>query len=426
MTEIATQPERLQADPHQVIDGSGSVAVANAVSQAPESRYLIDFQPTYTDKLSLKHTTNELESMEGITSIDNIIRTGEMTQNMALDKDKRPFITAGHCDEPILEDLGQLVVSYGNLGSAISALGYTFSVRGLGQSTKPRSNQYQATKDGGQVTSYCGSTINGLDEQDREPDPSRMIATAIQAQKLEKLLLQENGKHTITSHEALLLPYEQSFISEVDGKKYLTSCDIPWLGVRTNDPDGAHAQMLAGIENPIGIKIGPDDSAEKIAKLAKLLNPDKKPGKLIFIMRFGYKQVGNAHEILDAIEENDPNSIKISDPGHGNTEVTKDGVKTRRLPKMISEVRTLSEMCRMRGMRLHGLHLEASGKDDREECVDDKYEAPLHKSRVDPELNNRQLQIILEETRECFADKKFTKSIRAVDGKVVLPIFSLL
>ncbi|MEK9195856.1 MAG: 3-deoxy-7-phosphoheptulonate synthase, partial [Patescibacteria group bacterium] len=201
----------------------------------------------------------------------------------------------------------------------------------------------------------------------------------------------------------LLKIYEESFMVKENGKKYLTSCDIPWIGKRTNDPDGMHVEMLSDIENPVGVKIGPGDKPGKIAELTQKLNPNGEPGKLLFILRFGVDNLYQAPEILQFIKNHSHGALILCDPMHGNTVKTADGRKTREVPKIIDEIKAISKMCRDLGIRLHGLHLEASGRDDRVECVDSEGQSPNHTAVVDPELNNDQLAWVLEETRKCFS-----------------------
>ena len=62
-----------------------------------------------------------------------------------------------------------------------------------------------------------------------------------------------------TSHESLLLGYEESLtrIDSTSGDWYNTSAHMLWIGDRTRQPDGAHVEFQSGIDNPIGLKIGP-------------------------------------------------------------------------------------------------------------------------------------------------------------------------
>ena len=59
-----------------------------------------------------------------------------------------------------------------------------------------------------------------------------------------------------TSHEALLLPFEQAMtrIDSTTGEYHDTSAHFVWIGDRTRQLDGGHVEFCRGIENPIGIK----------------------------------------------------------------------------------------------------------------------------------------------------------------------------
>ena len=96
-----------------------------------------------------------------------------------------------------------------------------------------------------------------------------------------------------TSHEALLLPYEQALtrIDSTSGDWYGCSAHLLWIGDRTRQPDGAHVEFLRGVRNPIGVKVGPSTPADDLLRLIETLNPDNEPGRLTLIARMGADKV---------------------------------------------------------------------------------------------------------------------------------------
>jgi 3-deoxy-7-phosphoheptulonate synthase len=272
-------------------------------------------------------------------------------------------------------------------------------IRGAGQASKPRSLEME----NGQY-SYYGDMVNSL-TGDRTPDPSRMVAAAIQSRDISKALEHNNSQHVMLAHEALLLPYERNFILDENGDQFLASADMPWIGERTRKKGSLQVQLLDDVYNPIGIKIGPETTQGDIAYLAEKLNPLAEPGKLAFIFRFGRDRINNASVVLDAINRLAPNSIIMSDPCHGNTVKVqnRDGQsqKTRIVEDMIDEVVGISDICNMYGMKLHGLHLEAVAmSEDKKQCIDKRGELPTCKSDVDPQLNIVQLRKLLKATKD--------------------------
>jgi len=201
-----------------------------------------------------------------------------------------------------------------------------------------------------------------------------------------------------TSHEALSLEYEATQTRQVprrDGWYNLTT-HLPWIGMRTASLDGAHVEYCRGIRNPIGIKIGPSMTNEWLEALLDVLNPDHEPGRIVLIHRMG---VGKVEEglprLIDCVRSHGNPVLWVSDPMHGNTETTADGIKTRRFENILGEVEQSFEIHRRMGTRLGGIHFEMTGENVTE-CVGGSSglsEADLHRayrSKVDPRLNNEQ------------------------------------
>src|SRR6185436_12300854 len=128
-----------------------------------------------------------------------------------------------------------------------------------------------------------------------------------------------------TSHEGLLLVYEQAQTRRVPHRAgwYNLSTHIPWIGMRTAQPGGAHVEYFRGIANPIGMKVGPGMAAETLLELAEILDPDREPGRLTLIHRFGHKRIAEGlPPLLDALRRAGRTPLWICDPMHGNSEAT--------------------------------------------------------------------------------------------------------
>ncbi|MEM7677290.1 MAG: 3-deoxy-7-phosphoheptulonate synthase class II, partial [Myxococcota bacterium] len=201
-----------------------------------------------------------------------------------------------------------------------------------------------------------------------------------------------------TSHEALALDYEMAQTRKVPRRTgwYNLSTHLPWIGMRTAAPDGAHVEYCRGIRNPIGIKIGPAITKDWLSKLVDILDPDGEPGRLTLIHRFGAQKVD---ELLPAFIE-DVKALGrpilfCCDPMHGNTETTDDGIKTRRFDNIRYELERSFEIHRSLGSHLGGVHFEMTGENVTE-CiggssgVDAQDLRRDYRSRVDPRLNYEQ------------------------------------
>ena len=200
------------------------------------------------------------------------------------------------------------------------------------------------------------------------------------------------------AHEGLHLHYEQAqtrFLERRDGWYNLTT-HFPWIGMRTAELDGAHVEYFRGIENPMGIKIGPGMTREWIQGLIRVLNPNNEPGRLTLIHRYGAKSIeDHLPELISAVKETGSPVLWVCDPMHGNTESTADGVKTRRFDNIVSEVESAFRVHERMGTYLGGIHLELTGENVTE-CtggargLTDADLARAYKSTVDPRLNYEQ------------------------------------
>lgn len=201
-----------------------------------------------------------------------------------------------------------------------------------------------------------------------------------------------------TSHEALHLPYEQTLTRESVRRNgwYNLGTHFPWVGERTRSLTGAHVEMLRGIQNPVGIKVGPNANPDEIVDLIRLLNPTNEPGRVTIIHRFGSGQVAEVlPHLVEAVSRDGGLVLWCCDPMHGNTVSTNSGHKTRRFDDCLAELRTAFAVHRSCGTRLGGVHLELTGENVTE-CVggssglteDDLHSA--YNTHCDPRLNYEQ------------------------------------
>jgi 3-deoxy-7-phosphoheptulonate synthase len=201
-----------------------------------------------------------------------------------------------------------------------------------------------------------------------------------------------------TSHEALVLPYEEALTrrDSLTGDYYDCSAHTVWIGDRTRQVDGAHVEFLSGIENPIGVKVGPSADPAEIAELCGRLDPSMTPGRLTLITRFGAGKVA-AHlpDLVDAVGASGHPVIWACDPMHGNTFTSAEGIKTRRFDDILAELGEFFTVHRSMGTWPGGVHVELTG-DDVTECLggaEAVAEGDLglnYTSICDPRLNARQ------------------------------------
>jgi 3-deoxy-7-phosphoheptulonate synthase len=323
-----------------------------------------------------------------------------------------------------------------------------------GQFAKPRT---EPTEKKGNVVlpSYRGDIINGIefDADSRTPDPQRMLRAYSQSaatlnlmraftqggyadlHNVHKWMLEslagtpesmryretadrisealdfmeacginservpDLGRTTIfTSHEALLLPYEQALTrtDSTTGDWYDTSAHMVWIGDRTRQPDGAHVEFCRGVRNPIGLKCGPSLEPDGLMRLIEILNPDNEPGRLTLVARFGVGKVEQGlPKLLRPVLREGRQVIWSCDPMHGNTVKAANGYKTRVLDSVLTEVRSFFDVCRAEGAYAGGVHFEMTGQDVTE-CLGGVQEikesdlAARYHTHCDPRLNATQ------------------------------------
>lgn len=176
---------------------------------------------------------------------------------------------------------------------------------------------------------------------------------------------QFNQVSLYTSHEALLLGYEEALtrIDTTTGDWYDTSANMLWIGDRTRQPDGAHIEFLRGVRNPVGVKVGPNNSLDDILRIVETLNPDNEPGRLSLITRFGAEKVEKyLPPLLRAVKSRGYRVVWLCDPMHGNTYTNQSGQKTRRYEDILTEIKNSWTIYRAEGTIAGGVHLELTGE----------------------------------------------------------------
>ncbi len=201
-----------------------------------------------------------------------------------------------------------------------------------------------------------------------------------------------------TSHEALLLHYEQGLTRRVPRNPgwFNLSTHFPWIGMRTAGLQGAHVEYFRGIRNPIALKVGPSVTPDQLLPLIDVLNPHDEPGRLTLIHRMGNARIASAlPALLAAVKREGRRVLWVADPMHGNTESTSNGHKTRQFDNIRGELDQAFDIHAAVGTFLGGVHLELTGEDVTE-CMGGARglsESDLdraYKSMVDPRLNYEQ------------------------------------
>jgi len=414
-------------------------------------------QPKYPDKEALDTVLNRLGRAPALVTIDEI---KQLRRELALACEGKAFVLqGGDCAESFAEFSENTVLDTLRVLLQMAVV-LMFSRRVpvvkigrlAGQFAKPRS-QPEEEVDGVRLPSYKGDIINEMsfDADARRPDPERMWRAYVQAVSTlnlvrawsrdgladlraihnltlnftrrpelterylqiardieraiefmaacgissEQLAFQETRIYT--SHEALLLPYERSLFRQTEqGQWFNASSHFCWIGDRTRQLDGAHVEMLRGIENPIGLKVGPSLESAELLQLIERLNPENIPGKLMLITRFGNDRIGNAlPPLVEAVKNSGAKVLWSCDPMHGNTFVSSQGLKTRRLESIAGEVEQFFNVHHAAGTYPGGVHLELTGKHVTE-CLggglggDEQLLRDRYHTHCDPRLNNDQ------------------------------------
>ncbi|RUM64942.1 MAG: 3-deoxy-7-phosphoheptulonate synthase class II [Sulfurimonas sp.] len=413
-------------------------------------------QPTYPDKAVLDHVLAELKNYPPLVFAGEArtlkAQLGDVANGNAF------LLQGGDCAESFSEfhadnirDTFKAMMQMAVVMTYSGGLPVVKVGRMAGQFAKPRSSDTE-TFDGVELASYRGDIINGTEftAEARIPDPQRMIKAYNQssatlnllrafasggladlhqvhqwtldfahqsvvskkyekmAEEIEKSLrfmeacgVTSKNYRTLretdfyTSHEALLLPYEEAFTRKdsITGDWYDTSAHMLWIGDRTRQLDGAHVEYLKGVKNPIGVKAGPTMDPQDLVKLCNALNPKNEAGRLNVIVRMGAGKVGDGMPaLIKAIEKEGLKVVWSCDPMHGNTIKSSNNYKTRPVDSILMEMKEFFQIHKAEGTHAGGVHLEMTGKNVTE-CIGGSFTvteenlSSRYHTHCDPRLN---------------------------------------
>ena len=419
--------------------------------------------PTYSDENKLNSVLDSLSSMPPLIFAGET--RSLKSQIYQVQKGEAFYLQGGDCAESFSElnpntirDTFKLILQMAVVLTYATNTPVVKLGRIGGQFAKPRSSDFEE-KDGLKLPSYRGDIINSHEftKESREPDPQRMMqaynhsaatlnllrafaqggfASLTQlnkwnldfannfestqkyksiSQKIEESIKFMNAcgineKNTrelretdfYTSHEALLLPYEEAFtrIDSTTGDWYNVNSHFLWVGDRTRDPNGAHIHYLSGIKNPLGLKVGPSTNIDDLKKNIEILNPENEGGRLTLIVRMGAEKIQSTFpQILKEIDKLGLNITWVCDPMHGNTSTSNSGYKTRATENILSEIKSFFEIHKSQGSIPGGVHLELTGLNVTE-CVGgpdeikDENLGDRYHTFCDPRLNvNQSLEL---------------------------------
>ncbi|KAK3151802.1 hypothetical protein QOZ80_3AG0250750 [Eleusine coracana subsp. coracana] len=448
--------------------------------------------PEYPNAAELESVLNTIEAFPPIVFAGEARRLEERLAEAAMG---RAFLLqGGDCAESFKEFNGNNIRDTFRVllqMSAVLMFGAQMPVikvgRMAGQFAKPRSEAFEV-RDGVKLPSYRGDNINGdaFDEKSRNPDPQRMIRAYAQSAATLNLLRafatggyaamqrvtqwnldftdhSEQGDryrelaHRVdealgfmsaagltvdhpsmnstefwTSHECLLLPYEQALTRQdsTSGLFYDCSAHMLWVGERTRQLDGAHVEFLRGIANPLGIKVSDKMNPTELVKLIEILNPSNKPGRITIITRMGAENMRvKLPHLIRAVRHAGQIVTWITDPMHGNTIKAPCGLKTRPFDSILAEVRAFFDVHEQEGSHPGGVHLEMTGQNVTE-CIGGSRTVTFddlsdrYHTHCDPRLNASQsleLSFIIAERLR----KRRIRSSSGLNGILPLPPFGL-
>lgn len=369
----------------------------------------IEQQPDWPDRDELDAVADYLHGLPALTPVEEILR---LREDLARANAEPGFVLqAGDCAEPLgaaamasARAKHELITSLSGrlaheLDRPVTALG-----RLGGQFAKPRSEAFESVGEQ-RLPVFRGVMVNepAPNLRARQPDPHRLISCYYTARQV-MAELSAAGSSLRTSHEVLILEYEQALtrLDEATGEWFLCSTHLPWVGDRTRRLDGAHLHFLAGLGNPVAVKIGPSADVDEVVRMCALLDPHRLPGRLTLISRMGHRSIATClPPLVRAVADAGHPVGWMCDPMHGNTVRGTGGVKTRHLHDIIAEVTTFVEVLRRHGRQPMGLHLELAA-DDVTECVggarvpDQSHLGRAYRSLCDPRLNNEQADAVVD------------------------------
>ena len=422
-------------------------------------KYKAKHIPDYKDP---EHLIRVLETLKGFPPLVFAGEVRSLSNSLAEVAEGNGFLLqGGDCAESFSEfhadnirDTFRVILQMAIILTSGTNLPIVKVGRMAGQFAKPRSSPTEQNN-GQELESYKGDIINGIefDETVRKPDPDRMLKAYSQAASTLNLLrafadggyadlrfvnswnmgflksgseyeryrklankIQESlnfmdalGVTTdktpqlrktdyYTSHEALLLPYEEALtrIDSTSGDIYDTSAHFVWIGDRTRFENSAHVEFCKGIKNPIGIKCGPSTDHDDLIKIIDKINPDNTAGRITLLARYGNDKVDNLlPKLIKRITDEGRIVVWSCDPMHGNTIKSSNGTKTRPFNEILSEVKKNIQLHNSLGSWFGGIHLEMTGQNVTE-CtggIDEISESDLkdrYHTHCDPRLNSNQ------------------------------------
>ena len=447
--------------------------------------YPVKHIPSYQDEKELNMVLGKIKNFPPLVFAGE---TRHLKQQLSDVVDGKAFLLqGGDCAESFAEFNPDNIRDYFKVMLQMSlVLTYSASLpvvklgRIAGQFSKPRSAPTEKQGDK-ELPSYLGDNINGIEfnEKARRPDPKRLFKAYSQAASTLNLLrafchggfadlkmvhlwnlgyikkspqakkfkeLEDKIADALafmdacginsdfnrrlktvnfwTSHEALLLPFEESMtrIDSTTGEYHDTSAHFVWIGDRTRQLDGGHVEFCRGIENPIGIKCGPTSKPDEIVKICNVLNAKNEKGKITLISRFGHDNVEKfLPKLIRAIKKEGLNVIWSCDPMHGNTIKSTTGFKTRPFNNVLKEVKNVFAVHQSEGSYAGGLHIEMTGQNVTEctggtQKISDKDLSSRYRTHCDPRLNaNQALELAFLISDEIKKNSIYARSgIRAV------------
>ena len=360
-------------------------------------------QPAYDDPAALDAALRELAAYPALVPS---AEAHQLKAELAEAQAGRAFLLqGGDCAESFAEfspetirDTVELLRAMAQRLAAASGLRIVRVGRIAGQFAKPRSRELE-TKHGRSLPMYRGDIVNGIafDEAARRPDPERMFrAYGQSAATLSHLRAVAGPEPLYTSHEGLLLPYEQALTRRDGAGWYGSSAHFLWVGDRTRFASSAHVEYLRGVTNPIGIKCGPTLGPGALLELLDILNPAREPGRVTLISRMGLAEVERTlPPLLRSVAAEGQPVLWACDPMHGNTVRAANGYKTRPLSNILGELRAFFAACRAEDVPGGGIHVEMTGRDVTEctggsDPVTEQDLAARYHTHCDPRLNRAQ------------------------------------
>ncbi|WP_073948244.1 3-deoxy-7-phosphoheptulonate synthase [Streptomyces kebangsaanensis] len=365
-------------------------------------------QPTWPDAEAVRRVRDQLRHRPALVRAEDVDDLRSLLSRVA--DNEAQVVQAGDCAEDPEEcTQGYVARKAGLLDLLAGAMRMATHKpvvrvgRVAGQFAKPRSRPVERVGDT-ELPVFRGHLVNGPepDPGSRTPDPVRMLDCYAAAGRAMTHLgwphfTDEHviGPRVWTSHEALVLDYELPLLRRDErGRLLLASTHWPWIGERTNQPDGAHVALLAQVMNPVALKVGPRTTPEELLRLCERLDPGREKGRLTLISRMGADAVTDRlPRLVEAARTAGHPVIWLCDPMHGNTVTTAEGLKTRYVEALEREIRGFQCAVRSAGGAPGGLHLETT-PDEVTECVAGAAEAgrvgDKYTSFCDPRLNPRQ------------------------------------